>query len=69
MELKLILDQKPQFTIDLTAFGGGINSIAVQNGIVAVAVENDDKQDEQLAEIRAELAEIKRLLQEKYEDG
>ena len=32
------------FAIDITAFGGGINSIAVQNGILAAAIENDNSQ-------------------------
>ncbi len=33
------------FTIDASAFGGGANSVAVQNGIVAVAVEAEVKQE------------------------
>ncbi len=31
-------------TIDLSAYGGGANSVDIYNGIVAVAVENNDKQ-------------------------
>lgn len=34
-----------QFTIDLSAYGAGVNSVAVSHGIVAVAVEADPKQD------------------------
>ncbi len=33
------------FTIDASAFGGGANSVAVKNGIVALAVEADPAQD------------------------
>ena len=32
-------------TIDLSAYGAGINSVAVKNGLVAVAVEADPKQE------------------------
>jgi Ca2+-binding RTX toxin-like protein len=32
-------------TIDLSPYGGGVNSVAVKNGIVAVAVEANDKQN------------------------
>ena len=32
------------FSIDATAFGGVANSVAVQNGVVVVAIENNDKQ-------------------------
>ena len=31
--------------IDISAYGGGVNSVAVSNGIVAAAVENDNKQE------------------------
>ncbi len=39
--------QSPTFVqdIDLSSYGGGVNSVAVFNGIVAVAVEADPKQD------------------------
>ncbi|UYV13252.1 MAG: choice-of-anchor I family protein [Phycisphaera sp.] len=33
------------FTIDLAPYGAGVNSVAVSNGLVAVAVEADPKQD------------------------
>ena len=33
------------FTIDLSPFGGGVNSVAVSRGLLAVAVEADVKQD------------------------
>ncbi|BBO86115.1 hypothetical protein DSCO28_66810 [Desulfosarcina ovata subsp. sediminis] len=33
------------FTIDLSPYGGGVNSVAVNDGIVAVAVEAEVKQD------------------------
>ncbi len=32
-------------TIDLSPYGGGVNSVAVRNGLVAVAVEADNTQD------------------------
>ncbi len=39
--------RKPRllFTIDLADFGDGVNSVAVSDGVVAVAVEADPKQD------------------------
>ncbi len=33
------------FTIDASVFGGGANSVAVKNGVIALAVEADVKQD------------------------
>jgi Ca2+-binding RTX toxin-like protein len=33
-------------TLDLSPYGGGVNSVAVKNGIVAVAVEANDKQNQ-----------------------
>jgi DNA-binding beta-propeller fold protein YncE len=33
------------FSLDITAFGGGINSVAVSNGVVAAAVEAEAKAD------------------------
>lgn len=33
------------FTIDLAAFGSGVNSVAVRDGLVAIAVEADPKQE------------------------
>nr|WP_319395633.1 choice-of-anchor I family protein [uncultured Desulfobacter sp.] len=33
------------FTIDLAAYGGGVNSVAVRNGLLAAAVQADVKQD------------------------
>ncbi|MGD9535623.1 MAG: choice-of-anchor I family protein [Alphaproteobacteria bacterium] len=33
------------FSIDLSAFGGNVNSVAVKNGIVAAAVQSDTKTD------------------------
>ncbi|MEO9485540.1 MAG: choice-of-anchor I family protein [Ekhidna sp.] len=35
----------PYSTIDITVFGGGANSVSIKDGIVAVAVENNNKQD------------------------
>ncbi len=38
--------KNPTFTqtMDISSFGGGVNSVAVKNGMVAIAVEGDDKQ-------------------------
>ena len=33
-----------KFSIDLSSIGGGVNAVAVKNGLVAVAVQNSDKQ-------------------------
>ena len=32
------------FNLDLSTIGGGVNAVSVSNGLVAVAVQNDDKQ-------------------------
>ena len=34
-----------EFTIDLSSYGDGVNSVAIDNGVVAVAVEADPKTD------------------------
>lgn len=45
--LSIINVRKPQlkFSIDLARYGAGINSVAVHDGLVAVAVQAEPKQD------------------------
>lgn len=45
MDIRRVKRPKLLFSISLSAFGGGVNSVAVKNGIVAAAVEADVKQD------------------------
>lgn len=45
LSLKNIHKPRLRDSIDLSAYGGGVNSVAVKNGLVAVAVEADTKQD------------------------
>lgn len=45
LSLKNIRRPRLVKTIDLSAYGAGVNSVAVKNGLVAVAVEADPKQE------------------------
>lgn len=45
LSIRNIHRPKLRFTIDLSPYGNGVNSVAVKDGIVAVAVEADPKQD------------------------
>jgi len=45
LSLRNIYKPRLKDSIDLSAYGGGVNSVAVKNGLVAVAVEAETKQD------------------------
>ena len=45
LKIRNIYNPKLRFTIDLSPYGAGVNSVAVLGDIVAVAVEADPKQD------------------------
>jgi len=44
LDIRNINKPRRRFTVDLAPYGAGVNSVAVKNGIVAVAVEADPKQ-------------------------
>lgn len=45
LNIRNIRKPRLKFTIDLSPYGGGVNSVAVKDGIVALAVEAEVKQD------------------------
>jgi hypothetical protein len=44
LDIRNIHHPRLRKTIDLSTYGAGVNSVAVKNGMVAVAVEADPKQ-------------------------
>lgn len=44
LSIRRVRNPKLKFTIDLSPYGDGVNSVAVKDGVVAVAVEADPKQ-------------------------